>query len=646
MIFSDFVLRLIFCFFSGLLFIAAMKHSAISNPKPVQSKNRLKWIGYAFLGIGVMQLILFIYYSTRIQFPKESIEFIIPLDGIVRKASKHIVWGYAVGSQKLALDFFIGIFSSLAFTLYFLNFKWSPTKWWTKIFKFIGYIIVWSFYVNSTDFHYFDTSEWVKAGIYIFLIWICFAPSTKPKEEKLKEAKPVDPPIINPSKPGESKTMEPTEVAEPISIVPLEDVTEPTTPEPTAGNEIPVLPEVVIPVKSAEENVPDGFQYCRYCGHKIEADSKFCKYCGKSTGSVNGKPIVKTIVAKANDFWKSIKGFCQTHKPSIKLAKSEYSQPKAFAILKYVAPICLILGLIGIALYIIYNCRNWNYDTFRCFDFYDLNGCFIGFSIGIVVFGALTLLFVRWHKHSKVRIIRYVTWFFAILTYIGCLGNIVTGIVTSFKAPKYYHSIQWDNAIVDVNSSLYDRSVEELIKSRGSAYSYYSTDNYIKYLRQAAEHGNVEAQHHLGLYYFYDKYDNSTEGPDYERSFYWFKKASDNGNLNSKLNVALFYMGKFPGGFENRELAEKYLVELVNSKDELNRPTEAFYYLGLVYAIPDYNKARSIWEKGASLGDEDCKRCIETFSIPEEAMDYTVEAVEEIADTVVEIAPGEDSTYY
>lgn len=635
MIYIHFIERLICCLISGLLFIAAFRHLAISNPvKELPATNKYKWIGIVFNSLCVFQLIAFIYFFTQIEYPMTTAEPLIPRDGIVRHSSVHIVWGYATPMQSFAFTFFIGIFACFGFTQYFLRFKPSPSKWWSKILKFIGYVIVWMLYVNSTDFHYFDTSEWIKTGLYLFSLWICFAPSSKPKGKESKEVNIAKEIIVEDAHPSAC-----TEIAQPDKNTPSAIISE-IVPEPPIAlddtdkdNSL----EGAITTETTFDAADDSIRFCRYCGHQIEADSKFCKYCGKSTGvqanRANGN------LAKALKYWNILKD--KVYVPKFHFKKSEYNNSKFLVWLKFIAPICLILGIVGIVLCTLYFNHNWNFDGFRCWGVQDKFALFLGFSIAIVVFGLLTWGFLCWHRKSKFNFIKITTFIFATLTYIASLGNIVSTIISICKFDKYYHSIQLDNALINSSNNLHSESVDLFIKGVHNWDTYYLPPEYLKIIRKEAE-TNIEAQNELGHYYFdierkeYERQKNQYEyyveiEQNHERSLYWFKKAADNGHLLAKVNVARFYMGNLPGGYYNLSLAEKYLKDAIYSPEVIRPPMSAYYYLGLIYAEKDYDKARSLWEKGASMGDEDCQRCIESFSIPEDAIHYGYEATDTIA---------------
>lgn len=623
MIYSHFIARLILCLIAGLLFIAALRHLAISNPdKELPANNKYRWIGIVFYSLCVIQLIAFIYFFSQIQYPLTTAEPIIPRDGIVRNSSVHIVWGYATPMQSFAFTFFIGIFACFGFAQYFLKFKPSPSKWWAKVLKFIGYVIVWMLYVNSTDFHYFDTTEWIKAGLYIFSLWICFAPSSKPKGKKDRVDKSAPdtisedilPPPIPEVKQEHITSSVTNENVEKEDVVPTEIIETISTTDTVVDSVTTVVPD------------NDNVRFCRYCGHQIEADSKFCKYCGKPTG---------TRVSPVNSYFTQGLNYCKfylnkIHMPKFNFKKSETNNPRLLKWLKYMASICLLLGLIGIALCVIYFNHSWNYDGFQCYGVQDKFSLFLGFSIAIVIFGLLTWLFAFWHKKTKFLFVNTATMCLAILTYLASLGNIVSTVVSISKFQKYYYSIEMDNALVDPSSSLYQESIDKFNATLYENSFNCSYDNRFTILRNLAEAGNAHSQYLLGKYYYelrdWDPDARRYSIPHYDRALYWFTKSADNGFAKGQRKLGEFYLGKISDQYFDIPLATQYLEKAVAQNDP-----RSFYLIGLVYANSDNDRARKYWEKGASLGDEACKQCLESFSIPEEAIQYGYEETDTIA---------------
>ncbi len=76
----------------------------------------------------------------------------------------------------------------------------------------------------------------------------------------------------------------------------------------------------------------------------------------------------------------------------------------------------------------------------------------------------------------------------------------------------------------------------------------------ISQLKQAAEDGDVEAQHNLGNYYLTFSEDKSG---DTSQAFKWYKKAAENGSKEAQYNLACFYINGI-GTDEDEEQAFVY----------------------------------------------------------------------------------------
>ena len=81
--------------------------------------------------------------------------------------------GYETATQYYIHKTFNDFFTCIIFAVYAYNFKWSDTKWYTKIRKGIGYVLLYALVLSITDIHYFEIPEllpYVIIGILSFLL--------------------------------------------------------------------------------------------------------------------------------------------------------------------------------------------------------------------------------------------------------------------------------------------------------------------------------------------------------------------------------------------------------------------------------------------------------------------------------------------
>ena len=81
--------------------------------------------------------------------------------------------GYETATQYYIHKTFNDFFTCIIFAVYAYNFKWSDTKWYTKIRKGIGYVLLYALVLSITDIHFFVIPEllpYVIIGILSFLL--------------------------------------------------------------------------------------------------------------------------------------------------------------------------------------------------------------------------------------------------------------------------------------------------------------------------------------------------------------------------------------------------------------------------------------------------------------------------------------------
>ena len=124
----------------------------------------------------------------------------------------------------------------------------------------------------------------------------------------------------------------------------------------------------------------------------------------------------------------------------------------------------------------------------------------------------------------------------------------------------------------------------------------------VEYYHKAAQQGDADAQCMLGCYY-----GEGTKNPDFEKSFFWFQKSAEQGNLNAKFNLSSCY--EYGEGVKrDRKKANALLLEVAAAGYPLAQYYVAFYYRKGRYGFPkDLKKAFSWYRKSAMGGDEDAQ---------------------------------------
>ncbi len=81
--------------------------------------------------------------------------------------------GYETATQYYIHKTFNDFFTCIIFAVYAYKFRWSDTKWYTKIRKGIGYALLYALVLSITDIHYFEIPEllpYVIIGILSILL--------------------------------------------------------------------------------------------------------------------------------------------------------------------------------------------------------------------------------------------------------------------------------------------------------------------------------------------------------------------------------------------------------------------------------------------------------------------------------------------
>lgn len=168
---SDFYSRLLLIAVFGFLFIFVMIKAARRCTSEVQSRHWVaKGFGILLFVLSTLLMISFVVSLGKIEFPEASLEQPLTSHSIIRHSSQSLIWGYPTYHQNMAFSAASGCLELLALGLYFFLFKSSDTSKGMKIWKVILCIILLFFMQTATDFHYFDTYEFVSPIMTIILM--------------------------------------------------------------------------------------------------------------------------------------------------------------------------------------------------------------------------------------------------------------------------------------------------------------------------------------------------------------------------------------------------------------------------------------------------------------------------------------------
>lgn len=199
-------------------------------------------------------------------------------DGIIRPAHQMLILGYETPSQFLIHKAIKDFFSGIVISVYAYNFMPSDSKWYVKIRKVLGYILLYSLVLSITDVHYFDKYELLPRlilGIVCYFLIKDYKVGNKENNVRVNtnEIKISESIIEEESSPKNSNT-DVVDGANKISLNSLNMEKE---------NDVEMHKEVEELTKSdIKEKL-----YCQYCGKSIDAKSLYCQYCGKKVAQSN-----------------------------------------------------------------------------------------------------------------------------------------------------------------------------------------------------------------------------------------------------------------------------------------------------------------------------------------------------------------------
>ena len=295
---EDFYFRLVLNVLVGVMYVYALyrmaRHTEL-NEQPTK-KTLTKVIGCLFVVLGVIFSIAAISFIPNILYPSEALK---GYDAIVRPSSAYLYWGYPTAPQNYVLTAILSSLLMFGLGGYCLAYMKTGNSWWRKVRQFGLAFLLSIVMCSATNFHYFDIYEFISPVLYFVLWWYIVYLYKTPKRvqndddiHKIQEKRKIIPilPHINASKiffrqkNGNPQGNESCFETKTMSV----------TENNNDANEIYLTKE-----KKANTFDEINIHLCKYCGKKIENDSKFCSNCGKKIRSSTNLSLKKTF-----------KGFC------------------------------------------------------------------------------------------------------------------------------------------------------------------------------------------------------------------------------------------------------------------------------------------------------------------------------------------------
>lgn len=166
--------RLFLVAFFGVLYIFAMKKMARHASVETTPKRHvvLKIISFLNLLSSVICMVTGIYLLHKMQYPENTITDTFSPYQIVHTYDEFCWWGYPTQQQNQAIMSITNVFSGLALAVYCFYFEKSDSRWWNRVLKFIYGVLMYMFFCSATNFHYFDSAEFIPAGLFLTTIII------------------------------------------------------------------------------------------------------------------------------------------------------------------------------------------------------------------------------------------------------------------------------------------------------------------------------------------------------------------------------------------------------------------------------------------------------------------------------------------
>lgn len=102
---DQFINRLLLIVVFGVVYINTMMKMASCNSVETtpQKHSVLKIIGFINVLLGIICLIMGMFWLMQVEYPEQTIDISYSVNQIVRTSDKYVVWGYPTSEQNLAI---------------------------------------------------------------------------------------------------------------------------------------------------------------------------------------------------------------------------------------------------------------------------------------------------------------------------------------------------------------------------------------------------------------------------------------------------------------------------------------------------------------------------------------------------------------
>lgn len=288
---DQFISRLLLIVVFGAIYIYTMMKMASCNSVETTPQKHivLKIIGFINALLGVICLIVGMFWLMQVEYPEQTIDISYSVNQIVRTSDKYVVWGYPTSEQNHAIMGITNIFSSLALAAYCFFYKKSDRKWYKKVGRFFYCLLMYAFYCSATNFHYFDAAELVAPGLFCLMTGHALIKAKRLNEQRIQLAEQQRIAVIHKMMDEKFEAETNTDTEEDTRFMPQNDVLDTNKPNEESEGQLTEKPaqakishtEQDIVDEASNDNVK-AVRYCRHCGRKVDYDSStYCKYCGR-----------------------------------------------------------------------------------------------------------------------------------------------------------------------------------------------------------------------------------------------------------------------------------------------------------------------------------------------------------------------------
>lgn len=287
---DQFINRLLLIVVFGVVYINTMMKMASCNSVETtpQKHSVLKIIGFINVLLGIICLIMGMFWLMQVEYPEQTIDISYSVNQIVRTSDKYVVWGYPTSEQNLAIIGITNVFSSLALAAYCFFYKKSDRKWYKKVGRFFYCLLMYAFYCSATNFHYFDAAELVAPGLFCLMAGHALIKAKRLNNQRIQFADQQRITAIHKMMDERFETETNIGTEEDTRFMPQnEDFNMNGSDKESKGpltNDVSARTSLPHTEQNKKEETPsmDVVKYCRHCGKKVDYDSStYCKYCGK-----------------------------------------------------------------------------------------------------------------------------------------------------------------------------------------------------------------------------------------------------------------------------------------------------------------------------------------------------------------------------